>query len=346
MNRIFILTDYMDKFNISLDEKTHFYSSMNTSKMKELFEKEGVECSVLNFSELDLSLDFKGDYFLYQTSEDIGQYYRSYITDVLLVIKSKGGILLPNFDYYYAHHNKCYMELMRSQFKNEELKSIKSRVYGTLQDGIDNENEFPVVIKCASGSASQGIYLCKDKKEFIKNTKKITKCERENKVKKLLIFLKHKFIDKANVESKETIFRKKYIVQDFVPNLNGDYKVLYFGGKYYTLYRKNRENDFRASGGGRLFVCNEEEEKGLLDFAKKVVEELDFTIIGMDIAFDGEKYHLLEYQFIHLGPYTLQTAEYYLKEDNGSFVRIYEKSDLETEFVRSILLYIKEKYNG
>ena len=161
-----------------------------------------------------------------------------------------------------------------------------------------------------------------------------------------MIFLKHKFIDKANVESKETIFRKKYIVQDFVPNLNGDYKVLYFGGKYYTLYRKNRENDFRASGGGRLFVCNEEEEKGLLDFAKKVVEELDFTIIGMDIAFDGEKYHLLEYQFIHLGPYTLQTAEYYLKEDNGSFVRIYEKSDLETEFVRRLLLYIKEKYNG
>jgi len=46
------------------------------------------------------------------------------------------------------------------------------------------------------------------------------------------------------------LHRSKFIVQEFIPDLSNDWKVLVFWDKYYVLRRKNRPNDFRASGSG------------------------------------------------------------------------------------------------
>ena len=119
--------------------------------------------------------------------------------------------------------------------------------------------------------------------------------------------------------------------------------MLYFGGKYYTLYRKNRKNDFRASGGGRLFTVPKHENIGLLDFASKLVSEIDFPVIGMDIGYDGSKYHLIEYQMTHLGPYTLHASDYWHENIDNKWVLFEGKSDLEEEFSRSIYEYIESK---
>ena len=113
-----------------------------------------------------------------------------------------------------------------------------------------------------------------------------------------------KFLDPAKagyLEFNTAPVSTSLIVQPFIPGLHGDYKVLIFGRKYYTLYRKNRENDFRASGSGFFYDVPLEEHEGLLNFARKITREIDFPIFGMDIAFDGKDYHLLEFQVIHLG---------------------------------------------
>ena len=46
-----------------------------------------------------------------------------------------------------------------------------------------------------------------------------------------------------------SVHNRKFIVQNYIDGLSGDYKVLKYGSKFYSLYRKNRDNDFRASGG-------------------------------------------------------------------------------------------------
>ena len=51
---------------------------------------------------------------------------------------------------------------------------------------------------------------------------------------------------------RESWNRGKIVVQEFIPGLKNDYKVLIFGSKYYVLYRRVREGDFRASGQGLL----------------------------------------------------------------------------------------------
>ena len=82
----------------------------------------------------------------------------------------------------------------------------------------------------------------------------------------------------------------------------------------------------------------------LLDFSKKVVNEIDFPIIGMDIGFDGKNFHLIEFQMIHVGPYTLQRSDYYFVWEDDAWKCNYEKSDLELEFARSIKEFIEEKF--
>ena len=64
------------------------------------------------------------------------------------------------------------------------------------------------------------------------------------------------------------------IIQTFIPGLQGDYKVLFFGDKYYMMYRKNREHDFRASGSGNFFPVPENDHEGLLNFARRVSKEI------------------------------------------------------------------------
>jgi hypothetical protein len=129
-------------------------------------------------------------------------------------------------------------------------------------------------------------------------------------------------------------------VQTFINGLNGDYKILAFGKKFYTLYRKNRANDFRASGSGLLYEVKDEEQIGLLDFARKLTCEIDYPILGLDVGFDGEKYHLIEFQMIHLGPYTLQVSTYWHEYIEGKWIKFTGKSNLEEEFSRAIMEYI------
>ena len=184
--------------------------------------------------------------------------------------------------------------------------------------------------------------MAHDEKEFEAKVKKLCWGRFYKYYGNGVILFAKKVLNKLNIRKYQMVENyAKIIVQTFIPNLDGDYKVLYFGGKYYTLKRLNRKNDFRASGSGRLFPVPDNEVEGLLDFAAKVVEEVDFTVMGLDIGFDGTTYHLLEFQFVHMGPYTLSFSEYYHIWNNGRWEKVMAKSDLEKEFCRSMDVYIK-----
>jgi hypothetical protein len=324
---------------------------MDVIRIEQMFLARGFNVEVIEFSKLNFNFNYKDYFVLYQTSETIGQFYKKYIEDIVYYLQMNGAIVLPQYKYLKAHHNKGFMELLRNTFVDESLKTISSKYYGAYIEALDDEPKLPVVIKQISGSGSTGVYCAKSNREYEKYVRKSSRTiigndyynlfstEIKDKIKKSLSIINHKYYSKV----KKNICRS-FIVQNFIQELSGDYKVLYFGGKYYTLYRENRKNDFRASGGGRLQEVPMEENKPLLDFARKLVLEIDFPIIGMDIGFDGSKYHLIEFQMIHLGPYTLQRSDYYFLWKDNKWECINEKSDLEEEFTRSIYEYIENKY--
>lgn len=348
LKKILILTDYDDNFLISI--KKNKYVSMDVEKIKNFMEKKGYDVTVLQFSDIDFKKNYKDYYVLYQSSELIGQFYKKYIEDIIYFLQLSGAHVLPDYKYLKAHHNKGFMELIRSSFKDESLKTISSNYFGTSKEALKKIPKLPVVIKQISGSGSRGVYLAKTRTEYRKFVKKASRTIIgngyinyhltfvKNVVKNLLALISSKY-EKNNIEKID----RPIIVQKFIPNLAGDYKVLYFGGKYYTLFRKNRKNDFRASGSGDFSEVKMEENYPLLDFAEKVVKEIDFPILGLDIAFDGTRFHLIEFQMLHIGPYTLQNSNYYFIKKNNRWIRIDKKSDLEIEFARSICDFIKLK---
>ena len=80
---------------------------------------------VKHFFEIDFRKEsYKNKWVIYQSSEDPELHYKDYIEDVLLTLKIQGAKLIPNFDYFRAHHNKVFMEFLRDVLPINEIKNI------------------------------------------------------------------------------------------------------------------------------------------------------------------------------------------------------------------------------
>ena len=226
---------------------------------------------------------------------------------------------------------------------------MKSLLFGNASEAIEKVQEFPVVVKMSEGSGSRGVRLARNREEFESISKEFSSVFIVNNLHSVFEFMIYRISMRLfnKVQTKYrlySIFRRKFIAQNFIKELHGDYKVIFMGRKYYVLYRENRENDFRASGSGK-FIPSPEIETGLLDFARLVTLEINFPIIGMDIGFDGNNYHLLEFQCIHIGPITLQASTNWYEYENGNWIKNTGRSNLEEEFCRSVNEYILEGDN-
>jgi glutathione synthase/RimK-type ligase-like ATP-grasp enzyme len=353
MKRLIILTDENSMFLISKADFKNF-TSMDIDSIKSNFIGRGYDVTVHKFSQLDLSKDYKGIYILYQTSEAKGSFYKRYIEDLVYFLEKQGAIVIPNHEILRVHHDKIFMELMRLNFADASLKTLKSICYGSWVDAQNYNSQFPVVIKHSSSSGGKGVFLAKNKKEYSELIKKAGNIVIGSSLQDLLINYYKNCIKKflTLIDSSKSKYREydttplsiPLIVQPFIEGLGGDYKVLIFGEKYYCMYRKNRDNDFRASGSGRFFEVPEIEHEGLLNFAKKITSEINYPIFGMDIGFDGKDYHLIEFQMIHIGTSALQRSKFWHEFQNGRWIRIEGLSNLEEELSRAISGFIDKTY--
>lgn len=327
---------------------------MDIDKIKKYFISKDFNVVIKKFHELDFAEDFRGNYILYQTSEAPGSFYKRYIEDLIFHLEKGGAIVLPGYEYLKAHHNKIYMELMRTRFKDDLLKTIKSKCFGSWEDALNIQPDFPVVIKQSSSSGGAGVFLARNSSDYKKYIKRAGRILTSRNVTDLFIkyfkfiikkIIKYLYPSRSRyVEYDTSPISNSLIVQTFIDGLKGDFKVLIFDRKYYMMYRKNRKNDFRASGSGKFYEVPQIEQEGLLEFAGRIKSEIDFPIIGMDIGFDGKKYHLLEFQMVHPGTSALQRSKYWHEYHDGKWVRFDGSSDLEVEFWRSIYNFINNRY--
>ena len=353
MRKLFILTDEDSEFLVSKADFRNF-TSMDVDIISNWFRDHNYEVTVRRFSELDLNISYKDNFVLYQTSEAPGGFYKRYIEDLVFYLEKQGAVVMPCHEYLKAHHDKVFMEFLRMSFNDESLKTIKSRCYGSWVDARQYDGDFPVVIKQASGSAGKGVFLAYGVREYRKYVKKAGRTiigsdvtdmgafffkNLAKKVVKLIYPAKSKYVQYNTAPVSSAI-----VVQNFIPGLAGDYKVLYFGGKFYCMYRKNRRNDFRASGSGQFYEVPDTEQEGLLSFARRLTLEIDFPVIGMDIGFDGHNYHLIEFQMIHIGTSALQRSKYWHEHHEGTWIRHNGTSVLEVEFARSVHEFINSRY--
>ncbi len=334
-----ILSDYKNRFQ-SKCGSIPYRSGMDKPLLKKYFEKSGYTVKLYQFSDINFStMNFKDQIVLYTSSEDKGFHYKSYIEDIILGLHLQGAILIPDYKYLRANNNKVFMEILRKIIGNPALDSLKSSYIGVISDLKKNllfkNDELGYVIKTAEGAMSKGVSLAKNYKELIRKSKKVSKTKNIywdlRDIARKIKFKKYK------LESK---YRKKFIIQEFIPYLQNDWKVLVYWDKVYILKRFTRKNDFRSSGSGNFFFEKEFPE-GIFDFVLKIRKIMELPCISLDICFDNKDFHVLEFQALYFGTTTLVKAPFYYERLDNRWVLIEKNSVLEEVFVSCIDNYIK-----
>jgi glutathione synthase/RimK-type ligase-like ATP-grasp enzyme len=341
MRNILILTDYRNQLWLKSNYKEE---SVDIIALKNEFESRGYNVELKKFAEIDFGKEkYGGFYVFYQSSEDPNLFYKSYIEDILLGLMYQGAILIPDFKYFRAHHNKVFMEILRELYGNERMRYLRSFLYGTYEDYI-NDRRLDVnkkyVFKLSSGAQSKNVKLIDSKEKYHSVPKRLSTSINWYYwlVDKIKPFLKNTY---PNYRQKSHN-RKKFIIQQFIPDLDGDYKVLLFGEKTFVLTRKVRENDFRASGSGR-FRFETSIPQVILDFAKETFTCFDVPFMSLDVAIKNNNIYLIEFQFVHFGTYTAEKAPHYFVRLNEKWEIVKEKIVIESEYANAIDLFINRE---
>jgi len=342
MNKIIALTDYKNKFGSKHFDKP-YRSGMDKELLRKEFEKLNFSIDFIKFTKLkNIYKDF---YYIYTSSEDYGYHYKSFIEDQILNLESLGCNVIPSYKYLRANNNKVFMELLRTSTNDVELLSVKSHVFGTYEEFVENIDSFsfPIIVKKSEGASGKGVYKADNVAQLKKIVKKVAKSKNiYHDIKEIGRTFKHKGY------LKESKYRSKFIIQNMIPNLKNDWKVYFFMDKIYIFYRpilKNRV--FKASGGGYenyTYGLDANIPEGIFDFVEKVMSYFEVPHASLDIAFDGSKFHLLEIQFLYFGTAGIPYSKGYFIKHNNNWEFIENKMTIEEVYAQSISKYINNHF--
>lgn len=336
-NKIIALMDYKGVFGQKWGD-IPYRSGMDKSLLRKYFSEFGYEIEFKKFSEIIFNEnEIKDKLFLYTSSEDVGYHYKDFIEDVVHGIQECGGIVIPDFKFLRANNNKVFMEILRKKYL-PDIRNIDSKVYGSLEEVDFNSLNYPIVFKFAKGSMSQGVSLANNKAELetiIRN-----KC-RSRHISADVRDIFRKIKRKGYI--RESLYRNKFILQQFIPNLSFDYKVLVFGKRYYIFQRPVREDDFRASGSGyKKYIYGSKVKcpSGIFDYSKIVFDKLDVPHLSLDIAYDGSKFYLFELQAVYFGTVGHHCSDGYYHNSEQRWIFKDEKISFEKVYADSVTFHL------
>lgn len=338
MREIYLLTDYKGYFG-SKYNSVPYRSGMNKELLKKYLNEYRYKCVFINLFEVDFRIDWNNRLVLYTSQEDLNCHYKSYVEDVIFGLELEGANVIPAFKYLRAHNNKVFMEILRKNLGLDLRNELNTYHFGAIDElkKFEQKISYPVVLKGATGSMSKNVFIARDRKELFKNSKKLSKsCYFFYDIKDILRKFRHKGY------KRESKYRQKFIVQEFIPNLKNDWKVVVFGSRFYVLYREVRKNDFRASGS-KKFRFNEDNliPEGLLDFAQQFYFKLKVPWVSLDIIKKNKFFYVVEFQTIYFGTSTHLKSNGYFFKNGNKWEKKHEILDLEKVYVDSLIENIK-----
>lgn len=301
--------------------------SIDVDLIKNYLVDKGFVVDIVKITDLfNINFD-KNDYVFYCSFDNIE--IASYIKDLMYFVAKKVKIV-PNYDLLLCFENKGAQELYKKHYNFGDLKG------DYFFDINDFDNNYPKVFKTNSGAGSTGVYLIKNESQLLKIKNKFFVPSLKRKLIKIQRKMK---LDEEQYKIYDYRYNKymPYVIQDFIPSLDRDYKILIFGSKYYILTRFVRKNDFRASGSGNFKFIEVSNE--LLEFAKNCFQHLDVPYASLDIAEKDGKFYLIEFQATNFGPYTLCESPWYYTFNN-CWELIKSKSELSQSFAESFEWYL------
>lgn len=341
MKSIIALMDYKTKFG-SKHFDTPYRSGMDKDKLTHYFNELDFRLEYIYFNKINLSKDtYAGKDVIYTSSEDIGYKYKSYIEDVIFALELSGANVIPAYKHLRANNNKVFMELMR-EFEGL-ANNISAQIFGSMKDLLMHIDKitYPIVFKTSEGASGTGVSLIRTEKELITKVKQINQRDYNKDLRDYGRSLKHKgYI-------RESLYRQKFILQEFIPDLQNDWKIYIFGEKLYVFKRPLlKGRGIKASGGGYdnyFYGLEAEAPDGLFDFAQEIYTKMNVPHISIDIVFDGREFYLIEFQSLYFGTAGIPYSEGYFMLKNEGWQFVTNKLEVEKVYADSIVQYLENK---
>jgi len=341
---IIMLVDYRGAF-WSSTRNVDALCSLDVPRLRDALTDLGHGVEVLEFADLDLARpDLRGKYVIYTSSEDKDAHYKRYIEAKVIGLGMVGARPIPDPRLLLAHHDKVMMESVRRARLGNAAGQPVSRTFGTLEEfrrRLDEWPSRPAVLKPAQGAGSRGVTLISGRKASLRAARRLMRSSGlwETALELVRRVRRRNYVPRS-------LHRRGVVIQQFLPGLQGDYKVLRYGERFYALGRANRPDDFRASGSGRLDYAPGEKADvvPLLDAAKAWSDALGSPYCSLDIAFDPTadvEPNLIEFQCVAFGPATAENSTGFFLHGADGWTRVEETCDLERVFAQATSSYIE-----
>lgn len=223
--------------------------------------------------------------------------------ELLFSLEQSGKIVFPAFNEGWHFDDKLGQKYLLEAIK---APVVPSYVFYSKEEAFKwiEKTDFPKVFKLRGGAGSVNVKLAKSKKHakvlinkaFHKGFKYY---DALGSLKERIRKYRNKKTDSKDVFKgflrlfKEPDFSKfkgreiGYIYfQDFIPNNTYDIRVVVIGSKAFGLKRFVRDNDFRASGSGRMSFGKTDIDERCVDISFSTMKKLNAQCLAFDFVFD------------------------------------------------------------
>jgi len=201
----------------------------------------------------------------------------------------------PSWDSYWHYDDKIAQHYL---FQKLEVPTVPTHLFYNKAEALEfcRKAEYPMIYKCAHGAGSSNVGL-------LKNTKHAKN-----------------YINKAFGKGIKTYFKsevqKGYVYfQDFLPDNEGDYRIVCDSRLAYGFFRRNRKNEPFASGTADK-EYNELPEN-VLNVAFDTHNRMGFDIMSYDLLRNRSNEWVITEISAVFGDLNLMKYHYYLKTDEG-----------------------------
>lgn len=215
----------------------------------------------------------------------------------------------PNYQTYWPYENKIKEYYL---LKSNDFPVIPTRVFWNFEHAEKylGEVKYPIICKLPKGAGSSNVVLI----ESYKSGKKIinqvfgrgAKTHKMKSKSNLLslskigwynygkILLKTQLLSIGLLKEKNEypewqIQKDAILFQKYLPGNTFDTRVTVIGKRAFAFRRFVREDDFRASGSGKIDVGSNKIDKRCLEIAFDVCRKINFNCMAFDFIFDEEK---------------------------------------------------------
>lgn len=273
---------------------------------------------------------------------------RQYIKD-LLTFLAQQNTLIPSLELLLSHENKGYAQLYSQRLG---LSKPQGWYLTDIEQLKQLKLSYPIVLKSTSGTNAKTVWLCHNEAEIRSKLKRMAKSP--NSLVKL-DYLRRKLFRKNRSYAGYPRFEPRqdaqdwltymtpganFLLQEYIPNLDCDYRVIAVGKRFYLMQRLVNKGDFRASGT-KKFVFDITPPEGLLDFAQDVFQRFDAPYLSMDIGHKEGQNYLFEFQAMHFGTAAIVRSQGFWLNETGQWQFQEGASSLESTLALGLAQYLE-----